>query len=551
MHISELYRALKPLRLRVFANSIIDCMLWGLCVGLGVGLFMAIGALLVPVTFMVQKMLVSFIVIFVISIIAALFMLPKDQKVLAEGDALGLKERLVTAFEYKDEDNPVANIQRFDALKAVKALDVKNAYPLRADRKKIFAILALSLVMIITLMVPAPNREIAKERERIQQEIKREVKRIEKEREKLAANSRLTPKVLKELDRQLDVLAKDLRKSENESEALKALARAQHRLGEIRQKSLDKDLARLGRQLSEFEATRELGKALETGESDAIKKQLEELEKALKTMNHRERQQLAEELKNISKEIDANPQLAAACQQLAQGMQDGQFSGRLAQLNTAISRLAQDPALRQSLQQLTQTLQQSKANLSAAGSGQTQNPTLVSRLGSPGQGNDSTGQSGNGSPDTEGSDGEKGNRSGAGSGSGSGQDDGSNGSGAGGKGAGSGTSHGSDDSGNQGPSTGGAEKSPGRKQVGDYEEIYTFKRLGGDGEISNVNGIHNNAGSVRQIQIENGSVTRGESRPYHEVLGQYKYEAMNSLSRTSIPSGMKMLVEEYFSSLEE
>jgi len=44
---------------------------------------------------------------------------------------------------------------------------------------------------------------------------------------------------------------------------------------------------------------------------------------------------------------------------------------------------------------------------------------------------------------------------------------------------------------------------------------------------------------------------RGSSVPYNQVIGQYKDKAMESIKASDIPPGMKDMVKEYFTSLEE
>lgn len=465
MNMMELYNALRPLKLRMLINRAIDCLLLGLCIGAGIASAIAVSALLMPVTFIINKIILSMMIVFLLSIIASLFMVPSYKAVAQQGDKLGLKERLTTALELKDQDSPIARIQRFDAIKTARSTDFSKLYPLKIDCKKILIISGLMIVTIIASIMPTQNREIAKQQEKIKREISKQAEQIKKEQKKVASNRELTLEEVKELNSQLKELEKNLRKSKDESEAIKALARTQHKLDEIKEKTLNKDLTQLGEKLAQ---------------------------------------------------------------------------------------LAQNPAMQQALQQLASALQQSRANISGTTGGQLQNPTLVSRLSQSSQNGSSGNQTGSGNRQQGSNSNGQGNGSqpGSGSGNGSGQGNNGNGNGTGGGGAGSGTGNGSDSSGRNNSGSNSQGKAPGEKKVRDYEQIFASKRLGGDGEVSNVNGTHSDSGTVEQVQVDNVPTLRGESLPYNEVYEQYKYEAMNSMQRSSIPAGMKTLIEEYFSSLE-
>ncbi|MGE4284142.1 MAG: hypothetical protein AB7G87_10525 [Clostridia bacterium] len=547
MNISELYRILRPLRWRIYLNRLINCLLAAGCIGFGVIAVIQMMSIFIPISFMFAKVVMILLVCIAGSFIASVFLMPDYIKTAQHGDRLGLEERLTTALELKDEQSAIAKIQRFDTIKIVKSVSFRDLYPVKADHRKLMLILCMIVIAFISSMIPADSKEIAKQQEKVRKEIKKQVEQVQKEQKKVSSNRELTADEIKELNLQLKQLEKDLHKTRNQSEAIKALARAQNKLSDIQQKHMDKDLSKLGERLSQFESTKELGEALKKGQYDEIEKRLEEFAERLQQMNEQELEKMAESIEKLAQEIASNPQLADALQQLAQSMQSGNSSQQMANLSALMSRMAQSSALNQAVQQLASAMQQSRSSISGAAPGQLQNPTLVSGLSPSSQGStdgsQSSGQGGNGQGNQPGS------NSGSGSGTGNGQGSG-NGSGTGGSGAGSGTGNGSDSRGSGSSSGNGQGKAPGEKHVRDYEQIFTSKRLGGEGEVSNVSGTQNDSGQVQQIEVDNGPILRGESLPYNEVYQQYKYEAMQSVQRSSIPTGMRSLVEEYFSSLE-
>ncbi|WHH59929.1 hypothetical protein [Petroclostridium sp. X23] len=539
---SEVYHVLRPLRRRIYLNNLINCLLIGLCVGVGIGAVLGIASIFISIPFILSKSIIVLLICIGVSFVASIFFIPGYKITAQMGDKLGLEERLTTALEFQDEHSPVAKIQRFDTIKIAKSVDFKKLYPLKTDKKKLAVTVCMLFIALISLIIPSDHKVTARQQENVRTEIKKQAEQIQKEQKRIASNNELTVQQTKELNAQLKQLKKDLKKAKDGPEALKALARAQNKLNEVKEKYLNQDLSKLGEKLSQFESTRDLGETLKNGDYDKIEKRMEQFAQQVQQMDEQELQELAENIEKLAEEIAANPQLAAALQQLGQAMQTGQMSQQLANLNAVMNQLAQNAAMCQALQQLTGAMQQSRTGISGTTPGQIQNPTLVSGLSPAAQGSGSQGNNGQSGSNN-------GNSSGNGNGNGQGQGNG-NGTGSGGNGAGNGTGNGSNHV--SGGSNGGSGqgKAPGESRVRDYEQIFTSKRIGGEGEISNVQGAQNNAGQIQQVQVDNAPALRGESLPYTEVYGQYKYEAMQSMERSTVPAGVRNIVEEYFSSLE-
>ena len=85
---------------------------------------------------------------------------------------------------------------------------------------------------------------------------------------------------------------------------------------------------------------------------------------------------------------------------------------------------------------------------------------------------------------------------------------------------------------------------------GQYEKIFDPERIGAAGNASYVRG-QSGEGPQETAVIDNPQTLPGNLRPYQEVIGHYSKSARESLDRSLIPPGMKNLVRDYFSSLEE
>jgi hypothetical protein len=126
------------------------------------------------------------------------------------------------------------------------------------------------------------------------------------------------------------------------------------------------------------------------------------------------------------------------------------------------------------------------------------------------------------------------------------------GQGAGGSGAGSGTDMGQENPAVTPVQPSGLNKKQGsEKKNREYEKIFTSKTLGGEGEKSQLTGNKNNNGNSEMVTSENGINVRGEDVPYNQVIGSYKEQAVQNMESSEIPEGMKEIIKNYFSSLEE
>lgn len=146
----------------------------------------------------------------------------------------------------------------------------------------------------------------------------------------------------------------------------------------------------------------------------------------------------------------------------------------------------------------------------------------------------SANSSGSGSQGSNGSNGQ-GNGSGSGSGSGNGSGNGQ------GNGAGTGSGSGKGQGGGQGGS--GAGTGTGSRNL-----LAIPKRIGGSGSTTVDGG---KLGEGKPIE-EKGPVpaTKGEIRPYEEVVGSYKDSYMESTDRLLLPDDLQQMVQLYFTSIE-
>ncbi|WP_332645589.1 hypothetical protein [Lysinibacillus sp. 54212] len=293
--------------------------------------------------------------------------------------------------------------------------------------------------------------------------------------------------------------------------------------------------------------------------SEQSKKELQELKKKLKETEDAE--QALREIVKKQKELKLEENKLQEKQDMANTNGEGlsaQESKRLAELKEMNKELAKSASTAQgSLSKLGKpvdlSLQNTIANAlnnqqsSAASSqnqssnGQNSNQTGQGQAGQNNGSSQGNNQSGSGSGSQGNSQGNNNGSNGQGNGSGSGNGQGSGlGNGAGqGQGQGSGTGKGQ--AGGQGGS--GAGTGAGNRNL-----LAIPSRLGGSSSTTVDGG---KLGEGKPIE-EKGPVptTKGEIRPYQEVVGSYRDSYMRSTDRLQLPTDLQQMVQSYFTSIE-
>ena len=589
MEINEIFRAIRPLKRRIHLNNAIICWTYAFIFAGALSLLLSGASLFVPVLFINKKIMAVYLSIILISLVISLFLGPKTEKTIQTADSLGLKERLITAFQLRNEEGSIVEMQRKDALKALANVDFRALYSLKIPIKKILIGFVLLIMVFVTLLIPTSAKERAENNEGVINETKAQAEKIDEKRKEIEKSSDVSDKKLDEINKEIDKLLKDLNQAKNEEDALKALSKAKHELEKLKNSTVRQDLEKLSEKLSRNTLSKDLGEALKEGDSDKIEKAIEEMKAKLEDSNREELKDLAEQLEEAAGEM-TDSKLKEDLTELSQAVKSGNMNSVANNLeafsvdlsNSAINGSDALSDLQQSenmtIDRLTEQLNNSKyaisreagTNLSVAqssgqqggsqsGNGQqssqgnsggqsgnqTSNGNQSSQNGQGFQGNQSqqggqSGQNGQGGQGNQGAQGGEGNQGGQNSGGGAG--------GGVGGGVGGGTSN-ADGGYREGQSSGGG-KNPGAKKEEQYEAIYAPKRLGGDSQASQVSGTKNEGGQSQWYDVKGIPFGEGSKVPYSEVYSEYKNEAMTGLVEAQIPSGMKDMVRDYFTILE-
>ncbi|MGI6585494.1 MAG: hypothetical protein ACOX3L_06045 [Lutisporaceae bacterium] len=520
----ELIKIIRRIRDRLHAAFIINSIVLGLGFALCIGLGLAVAARFIPI-YNVYLMIFKIVAAAVLAaFLYSAFKTPRNDYAALRVDSLGLQERTVTALELIGSQSAIAVLEKNDALMHLKGLDYKKKITLKPNKRYLLICFILAAALLLSGFIPNPMAKRAEELHSLKEKIAEQQKKADKLVERVKSNPKLSEEQKRELETKLLELKSELKSAEDEKEIKKALGKTEKKLEYIKEKfATSEDLKKIADVLSRNEMTKALADMIKNSDEKAFKESIRKIAEALRGLSAVEKQKLAEELSKLAQEIKSNPELSRAFAGLAEKLASGELgdiSRELDELSESISELMENESIRNAISELAKEL--GAANISQ-------------------RGQDGAGHQGQGNiPGNNGQQGQ-GNQPG-GNGQGSGR----------GGGAGSGTDMGNE---NQAPippaGSGISKKNDSVKKDGEYEKIFTPQTLGGDGETSNLSGNKGTGGNVEQVITDKSRTVRGTSVPYNQVVGQYKSRAMESLNTSDIPPGMKDMVREYFTSLEE
>lgn len=520
----ELLRLVRKVRDRLHAISIINNMILGAAAALCLGMAMAIAARFIPIYNVYLNILKTVGAAITAAFLYSSFRTPGDAYAALKADSFGLEERIITALELAGDQSAFAVLEKNDALEHLRNMDYKKKIPLRLNRKYLLICMILTAAIAVSGFIPNPTAERAEELHRIKSEAAEQQKKAGRLIEKVRSNPKLSEEQKAELEEKLSELRRELKNAKDGKEIEKALGRAEKKLEYIRDKyASDGDLDRIIDTLSKNEMTKALANMIKNGDEKAFRDSIRKMAEELKNLTSEEKQKLAGEISKLAQEIKSNPELSEAFKGLAEKIASGELgdiSGELSELDRSISELMENESIRNAVSELQRELGNANAGREAQDSG-----------GHLGQGN------------TQGGNGQQGQGSQPeGSGQGAGQ----------GSGAGGGTDMGKE---HQSPipseNSGIGKKGGSEKKSEEYEKIFTPDTLGGEGDASNLSGKKGTGGTAGQVITDKGPTVRGNSVPYNQAVGQYKDRAMESMNTSDIPPGMKEMIKEYFTSLEE
>ena len=465
------------------------------------------------------------------------------------GDSLGLAERITTALELGESTSPMAVRQRVDALDHLRSFPAAERMPIRVPVRKVQVLAALAVVSVGLMVWPNPMQAVAEQKAKVASTIHKEEKKIDEVTRKVAQNRSLSPVQRQRILRTLEQLKQELRQAKGAEKALQALSRAEQKLAPPNSgPGTSKMLNDVAQALKSNPATRRLGNKVAQGDLAGIKKELADLEKNIKSLSDKQKQDIAKALADAAKSAGSDKALAEAMAKASRSVpgEDSEAAAEsLQQLAGALAAAGQEASGEATMARLQVGLQAAGDTIAEAANA---SGTMVA--GALGGSVDPGSSAGSGTGTGSGSGSGTGSGSGSGSGTGSGTGIGSGqGQGSGSSGAGRGTGNGSEQQGPEAPvGTQGQGAGEPTHTEGQYEKVFDPRLLGAEGNSSQVRGTRG-GGPEDVVQTDNSPTSLGMLRPYNEVIADYEREARQTIDRSPVPPSMKDLVKNYFSSL--
>jgi hypothetical protein len=407
---------------------------------------------------------------------------------------LALHDRLSTAWELRDNSALISVLQRRDALKQLSKHTPAATISLRPRRMRLLTFGIAAIVLVMLLLIPNPMNAVLQQQAAFQARLNRQIATITQARAVIENQTAISAQERALIDKiLLEALAR-LQQSSSQEQAQQSLAQAQSKLNQLRdpqasQKAQARANASSSLQNSSNANLRNTGKALATGDNNALHSSLQQLSSQLNNMTPAQRAQLAQQLERAANEAQNNPQLSSALHQLAKavaGGNQGEVSDATTTLESAAAQDSANQATTNSINQASQSLQNAANALAPTTDSSNGQNSNQSQTQTPGQGQNpgQTRASGQG----------------------------------------------------QGVSGQGGQNNT-NNNTGKNEQVFVPGQVGSGSSNISVDG-------------STGTVQSGKPVPYSQVIAQYSQMAHDAINNSNIPPDLKNLIQDYFNSLE-
>jgi hypothetical protein len=425
---------------------------------------------------------------------------------------LALGDRLTSAWAFRASQQPIAELQRADALARL-----RHRYPSelrwRPARPELIALGVAALVSLVLLMTPSPQQSVLDQQAAEQAAVGQASERLDALRQAAITSGELTPDQARQLDELLQQAQSELSRTRTQQEASAVLARAQdqvsQQLGDPNADLRDEALAAMSETLSAEPQTQALADALQREDANASGQAVSDIAAQSDRLSDVERQALSRALQRAANVGRSDQRTSAALRDAAQALANGQSP------QTALSQA--DQSIQQSIQasqsqaSLNNTVRQLRDLQSRLASGQPLTPSADDVLAQ------SSSTSGEGTPTTSGTPvalDARGSRT---------VSDPSSAQAAGGAGV-------------NGAASQNDSQAPGTAPAA--ENIFVPGRI-------------STGAADQQDLVDQPFSVRGAPRPYRDVLNQYTQTSRDYVDRPDISPAVRDLVKQYFQELEQ
>ena len=167
----------------------------------------------------------------------------------------------MTACELDYREDEMARLQREDAIDSLRKLD-KGKISLRIPGYHGYALILLTLALVLVQFIPNPMDHLIREREELRAELQEQMEELKKLKDESAALAALTEEQRQELAALVRELGEELKNTGDYKEALKDISKAEEKLTALTDRIREENLGGLASQLESLEETQSLAAAL-------------------------------------------------------------------------------------------------------------------------------------------------------------------------------------------------------------------------------------------------------------------------------------------------
>ncbi|MBV9596565.1 MAG: hypothetical protein JOZ87_06845 [Chloroflexi bacterium] len=259
---------------------------------------------------------------------------------------LGFGDRLATAWSFRESEQPIARLQRVDALNRLQQRAPGADLHWRPARLELFVVGGAALVTLLLLLTPSPQQKVLDQQAAEQNSVLQTGQQLDALRQAADASSSLTPDQARQLDELLQQAQADLNNAHTQQDATAILARTQdqvnQQLGDPNADLRDEALAAMSETLAAEPQTQALASALQQENPQATGDAMHNIAAQADSLSDVERQSLSRALQRAANVGRADSRSANALANAAQAIASGASAD--AALNQA------DAALRDSIQ---------------------------------------------------------------------------------------------------------------------------------------------------------------------------------------------------------
>lgn len=511
----------RPWRDRLAIKGALEWATLGLAGGLGLAIILLSVARFVPWSAVLLWCVVSTVAGPICGVVYSFAIRPTLEATARHIDHLmGLSDRLVTAWEFRNSDSTFTTLQRRDTLASTRTLVPDESITIWPSLRHFLPVMVGLVLIGLLVSLPNPMDRVIQEREHLREqltqvgeELKSTERALTKPESSLSAEDRAAAEdVLKKLQEALKD-AMDI------PSVLAALSEAEQEITLLQEPKISqtRGLREVGAPLASSPTTRAMGKALQSEEGLALNDSIDALANQLASMSEAELQELAATLQQAANAATSQGSLSGSLRQASRAIASGDpmtAESALSDLAEALGALQEEIEASQALANTLSDLRGVRSFISGVSLAEAGAGVVAEAESREGMGTES--------------------------GSGRGSGDGNvGGGGRGGQGTGGGTGIGS--GGGMGGS--GAGNQPGARNGEGTERLLT------DGETVFIPG--QGPDIPTEVRTEPGiGVVPGTLVPYEQIWGEYAEQAREHMERSPVPQGYKDLVRRYFSELE-